>query len=57
MKVIYVTTYLIREDLVGEALVTLYRDHGIKREDLFLQTKLVLHVGAHFSFFDDPYDV
>ncbi|KAJ7163540.1 NADP-dependent oxidoreductase domain-containing protein [Mycena crocata] len=28
-----------REDLVGEALLTLKNEHGIKREDLFLQTK------------------
>ncbi|KIJ49690.1 hypothetical protein M422DRAFT_59353 [Sphaerobolus stellatus SS14] len=28
-----------REDLVGEALGELYGKHGIKREDLFLQTK------------------
>ncbi|KAA1471750.1 Aldo/keto reductase [Dentipellis sp. KUC8613] len=28
-----------REDLVGEALSILYEQHGIKREDLYLQTK------------------
>ena len=28
-----------REDLVGEALQTLYDKHGFKREDLWLQTK------------------
>lgn len=28
-----------REDLVGEALQTLYERHSFKREDLFLQTK------------------
>ncbi|KAG8960316.1 hypothetical protein FRC03_006770 [Tulasnella sp. 419] len=28
-----------QEKLVGEALQTLYSEHGIKREDLFLQTK------------------
>lgn len=30
-----------REDLVGEALQTLYNDHGFKRRDLFLQSKSV----------------
>ena len=30
-----------REDLVGEALKILYEQHGYKREDFFLQTKLV----------------
>lgn len=29
------------EDLVGEALGTLQEKHGIKREDLFIQTKRV----------------
>ncbi|KAF8070088.1 NADP-dependent oxidoreductase domain-containing protein [Lyophyllum atratum] len=28
-----------REDLVGDALEILQKDHGIKREDIFLQTK------------------
>jgi diketogulonate reductase-like aldo/keto reductase len=28
-----------REDLVGAALVKLQKDHGIKRDDLFIQTK------------------
>jgi hypothetical protein len=28
-----------REDLVGEALVTLASEYGIQREDIFLQTK------------------
>jgi hypothetical protein len=34
-----VRAFVDREDLVGEALQILYREHGYKREDLFLQTK------------------
>jgi len=30
-----------REDLVGDALQVLHEKHGYKREDLFVQTKLV----------------
>lgn len=30
----------LREDLVGEALQKLYDEHGLKREDLYIQTKL-----------------
>ncbi len=30
-----------RENLVGEALTRLYEQYGIKREDLWLQTKYV----------------
>jgi diketogulonate reductase-like aldo/keto reductase len=35
---------LYSEDLVGEGLQILYTQHGIKREDLFIQTKYVLSV-------------
>lgn len=28
-----------REDLVGAALQILYDEHGLKREDLYIQTK------------------
>ncbi|KAI0256063.1 Aldo/keto reductase [Lactifluus subvellereus] len=38
-----------REDLVGEALQILYGDHGIKREELFLQTKFTAIGGQDAS--------
>ncbi|KAG8749428.1 hypothetical protein FRC12_013426 [Ceratobasidium sp. 428] len=31
-----------REDLVGEALAELYEQHGLSREDLFIQTKYLI---------------
>ncbi len=33
---------MVREELVGEALDTLYKKHGFSREDFFLQTKCAL---------------
>jgi diketogulonate reductase-like aldo/keto reductase len=44
-----------REDLVGEALQELQQKHGIKREDLFLQTKYT-PVGGHDITKTLPYD-
>ncbi|KAF7315701.1 Aldo-ket-red domain-containing protein [Mycena indigotica] len=44
-----------REDLVGEALLTLQSRHGIKREDLFLQTKYT-PIGGHSTSKPLPYD-
>ncbi|GJE92740.1 aldo/keto reductase [Phanerochaete sordida] len=44
-----------REDLVGEALHTLQTQHGIKREDLFLQTKFTSVDGQDMSK-PIPYD-
>ncbi|EKM54705.1 uncharacterized protein PHACADRAFT_163102 [Phanerochaete carnosa HHB-10118-sp] len=44
-----------REDLVGEALSTLQTEHGIKREDLFLQTKFT-SLGGHDLNKRIPYD-
>ncbi|KAJ7598068.1 Aldo/keto reductase [Mycena floridula] len=37
------------EPLVGEALETLYKDHGLKREDIFLQTKFTSISGQDTS--------
>ncbi|KAL1676252.1 NADP-dependent oxidoreductase domain-containing protein [Schizophyllum commune] len=34
-----------REDLVGQALQTLYKEHGLQREDIFLQTKFTCIAG------------
>ncbi|KAJ7194198.1 NADP-dependent oxidoreductase domain-containing protein [Mycena pura] len=44
-----------REDLVGEALLTLQTKHGIKREDLFLQTKYT-PIGGQTTSKPLPYD-
>ncbi|KAJ6587221.1 NADP-dependent oxidoreductase domain-containing protein [Mycena vulgaris] len=44
-----------REDLVGEALLTLQTQHGIKREDLFLQTKYT-PIGGQTTSKPLPYD-
>ncbi|KAJ7268662.1 NADP-dependent oxidoreductase domain-containing protein [Mycena haematopus] len=44
-----------REDLVGEALQTLQTKHGVKREDLFLQTKYT-PIGGHTTSKPLPYD-
>ncbi|KAI0684936.1 Aldo/keto reductase [Cytidiella melzeri] len=44
-----------REELVGEALETLQREHGIKREELFLQTKFT-SLGGHDRSKPIPYD-
>ncbi|KAJ7346959.1 NADP-dependent oxidoreductase domain-containing protein [Mycena albidolilacea] len=44
-----------REDLVGAALLTLQTKHGIKREDLFLQTKYT-PIGGHTTSKPLPYD-
>ncbi|KAJ7693301.1 NADP-dependent oxidoreductase domain-containing protein [Mycena rosella] len=44
-----------REDLVGEALLTLQRQHGIKREELFLQTKYT-PIGGQTTSKPLPYD-
>ncbi|TRM58933.1 NADP-dependent oxidoreductase domain-containing protein [Schizophyllum amplum] len=38
-----------REDLVGQALSTLQSEHGIRREDIFLQTKLTSIAGQDTS--------
>ncbi|KAJ7091113.1 NADP-dependent oxidoreductase domain-containing protein [Mycena epipterygia] len=44
-----------REDLVGEALLTLQTQHGIKREDVFLQTKFT-PIGGQTTSKPLPYD-
>ncbi|KDR67578.1 hypothetical protein GALMADRAFT_258257 [Galerina marginata CBS 339.88] len=44
-----------REDLVGEALLQLQKEHGIKREDLFLQTKYT-PIGGQDASKPIPYD-
>ncbi|KAJ6625838.1 NADP-dependent oxidoreductase domain-containing protein [Mycena sp. CBHHK59/15] len=44
-----------REDLVGEALLTLQTQHGIKREDIFLQTKYT-PIGGQTTSKPLPYD-
>jgi len=44
-----------REDLVGEALSTLYTKHSIKREDLFIQTKFT-PIGGQDQSKPLPYD-
>ncbi|KAJ7899047.1 Aldo/keto reductase [Mycena leptocephala] len=44
-----------REDLVGEALLKLQTQHGIKREDLFLQTKYT-PIGGQTTSKPLPYD-
>ncbi|KAJ6500192.1 NADP-dependent oxidoreductase domain-containing protein [Mycena vitilis] len=44
-----------REDLVGEALLTLQNKHGIKRKDLFLQTKYT-PTGGQTTAKPLPYD-
>ncbi|KAJ7772690.1 NADP-dependent oxidoreductase domain-containing protein [Mycena maculata] len=44
-----------REDLVGEALLTLQNQHGIKREDLFIQTKYT-PIGGQTTSKPLPYD-
>jgi len=44
-----------REDLVGEALRILQEEHGIKREDLFIQTKFT-SVGGQDRSQPLPYD-
>ncbi|KAH9961320.1 Aldo/keto reductase [Russula dissimulans] len=44
-----------REDLVGEALQILYRQHGYKREDLFIQTKFT-PIGGQDTSQPLPYD-
>ncbi|KAJ7045844.1 NADP-dependent oxidoreductase domain-containing protein [Mycena alexandri] len=44
-----------REDLVGEALITLQTKHHIKREDLFLQTKYT-PIGGQTTSKPLPYD-
>ncbi|KAJ6594212.1 NADP-dependent oxidoreductase domain-containing protein [Mycena capillaripes] len=44
-----------REDLVGEALLKLQTEHGIKREDLFLQTKYT-PIGGQTTAKPLPYD-
>ncbi|KAI0744023.1 Aldo/keto reductase [Daedaleopsis nitida] len=45
-----------KEDLVGAALQILYDEHGIKREDLFLQTKYVHPIGGQDQSQPLPYD-
>ncbi|KAI5123904.1 hypothetical protein M0805_005720 [Coniferiporia weirii] len=44
-----------REDLVGDALQTLYDEHGIKREDIWLQTKFT-SIGGQDATKPLPYD-
>lgn len=44
-----------REDLVGEALLTLQTQHGINREDFFLQTKYT-PIGGQTTSKPLPYD-
>jgi len=44
-----------RQDLVGEALATLAREDGIKREEIFLQTKFTSMNGQDATGFI-PYD-
>ncbi|PPR04370.1 hypothetical protein CVT26_004208 [Gymnopilus dilepis] len=44
-----------REDLVGEALLQLQKEHGIKREDIFLQTKYT-PIGGHDLTKPVPYN-
>ncbi|PPQ89468.1 hypothetical protein CVT25_011994 [Psilocybe cyanescens] len=44
-----------REDLVGEALLQLQKEHDIKREDLFIQTKFT-PIGGQDTSQPIPYD-
>ncbi|QRV93733.1 aldo/keto reductase family protein [Ceratobasidium sp. AG-Ba] len=44
-----------REDLVGEGLAEAYEKHGLKRDDIFIQTKYT-PIGGHDTSQPIPYD-